>query len=89
MDTCFEDATELVDFFNEHEAEMKERYKKVPSIEKSGSAFRQKSHAHFVVRDYMFDKGLTATDCQINKMAEMIIIEILAEKYLKNSSTCV
>ena len=71
---CFEDRAELVEFFNSYKTEMIEKYKEKTKKGVKGP-FMAQSLAYFVARDCLENHNIMATDCQIYRMASLIVME--------------
>ncbi len=71
---CNGNSAELVEFFYNNKLEILNRYKILSKGYKSLS--QQKSCAYFTVRDFILEQNEKATECQLNKLVELILYTI-------------
>ena len=79
MGNCFEDSAELAGFFQENRNEIYRIYIEMLQMERQLDARRQKSIAYAAVKDYLHNKKLIPTDCQVTRMAELLLFTSEAE----------
>jgi hypothetical protein len=72
-DKCFENSGELMGFFNDKKSILIERFK--ANARDVKGPFMRKSVAYFVVKDLLTENDVIATECQINRLAELIVEE--------------
>lgn len=73
MHTNFENTAELMNFYYDNEVEIISKYEKKINFQKPKGAFLKKSYAYMVISDFITEKELNITDCQINMLAEVVI----------------
>jgi hypothetical protein len=75
--TYMEGTAELMEFYQDHKDAIIERYKVLSARENPGDLFRRKGFAHTAARDYAFENGREASDCQLNRLAEVIVSDCI------------
>lgn len=71
MFNCFENSADLVEFFNLYETEITDKYNLLSKNAVSGMQY--KSCIYFAVKEAIIEKGRFATECQINKLVNLIM----------------
>jgi hypothetical protein len=79
----FENTQQIAEFFYQNKAILTEKYKERNTSNLGG--FRARSVAYFIGKEILQEQGILVTDCQIYRLAKMLVMKVECDKDEKNS----